>query len=175
MKSKKGWSERVILCLSRTEADPSPSIECETMKSLKPSVKRSLLEDLARELGLDEEKESVGSDEVAVHENPMETKGQNATDQKLCSALSGAASGGNSSDYFEPQSPIHGDSDQENEQDRSSVASNSSVDEMMLRTMILSHVEQTPLFRSQNLLVITLHVLSKMRIPWKNQLWRQNK
>lgn len=128
VKSKKGWSERVRLRLSRTESDPSPSIECETRKSLKPSVKRSLLEDLARELGSDEEKESVRSDE-AVHENPVETKGQNATDQKLSSAYGGAASEGNSSGYFEPQSPIHGESDQENEQDRSSVASNSSVDE----------------------------------------------
>ncbi|XP_073140009.1 uncharacterized protein [Henckelia pumila] len=133
VKSKKGWSERVRLRLSRTESDPSPSIKCETTKSLMPSVKRSLLEDLSRELGSDEEKESVGSDE-AVHENPVETEGQNATDQKLSSASSGAASEGNSSDYFEPQSPIHGESDQENEQDRSSVASNSSVDENDAKT-----------------------------------------
>ncbi|XP_075512918.1 uncharacterized protein LOC142548464 [Primulina tabacum] len=134
VKSKKGWSERVKLRLSRTESDPSPLVECETTKSLKPSVKRSLLEDLVRELGSDEERESVGSNEVAVHENPVEIKGQNATDQKLISALSGAASEGNSSDYFEPQSPIHGDSDQENEQDRSSVASNSPVDENDAKT-----------------------------------------
>lgn len=133
VKSKKGWSERVRLRLSRTESDPSPSIECETTKSLKLPVKRNLLEDLARELGSDEEKESVRSDE-AVHENPVETKGQNATDQKLSSALGDAASEENSSDYFEPQSPIHGESDQENEQDRSSVASNSSVDENDAKT-----------------------------------------
>ncbi|XP_075502144.1 uncharacterized protein LOC142540112 [Primulina tabacum] len=132
IKSKKGWSERVRSNLSRTESDPSPSRDCETMKSLMPSVKRSLLEDLARELGSDEEKAYVGSDE-AVHENQVETKGQNATDQKLSSALSGAASEGNSSDYFEPQS-IHGESDKENEQDRSSVASNSSVDENDAKT-----------------------------------------
>ncbi|KZV49007.1 hypothetical protein F511_09603 [Dorcoceras hygrometricum] len=134
VKSKKGWSERVRLRLSRTESDPSPSIECESAKSVKPSVNRSLLEVLARELVSNEEKESIRSDEVTVHQNLVETTGQNTTDQKLRSAFSGAASEGNSSDYLEPQSPIHGGGDQENEQDRSSVASNSSVDENDVKT-----------------------------------------
>ncbi|KFK27276.1 hypothetical protein AALP_AA8G361000 [Arabis alpina] len=46
---KKSWSERVKLRLSRTESDPSPA---EAIKSgNKPPIRRSLLDDLSRQLG----------------------------------------------------------------------------------------------------------------------------
>ncbi|EOA12377.1 hypothetical protein CARUB_v10025951mg [Capsella rubella] len=46
---KKSWSERVKLRLSRTESDPSPA---EANKSAnKPPIRRSLLDDLSRQLG----------------------------------------------------------------------------------------------------------------------------
>lgn len=46
---KKSWSERVKLRLSRTESDPSPA---EANKSgNKPPIRRSLLDDLSRQLG----------------------------------------------------------------------------------------------------------------------------
>uniref|UniRef100_A0A1J3CCS3 TBC1 domain family member 5-like protein A n=1 Tax=Noccaea caerulescens TaxID=107243 RepID=A0A1J3CCS3_NOCCA len=46
---KKSWSERVKLRLSRTESDPSPA---EAIRSgNKPPIRRSLLDDLSRQLG----------------------------------------------------------------------------------------------------------------------------
>ncbi|CAA7062433.1 unnamed protein product [Microthlaspi erraticum] len=46
---KKSWSERVKLRLSRTESDPSPA---EAVRSgNKPPIRRSLLDDLSRQLG----------------------------------------------------------------------------------------------------------------------------
>ncbi|CAE6245153.1 unnamed protein product [Arabidopsis arenosa] len=46
---KKSWSERVKLRLTRTESDPSPAEA--TKSGNKPPIRRSLLDDLSRQLG----------------------------------------------------------------------------------------------------------------------------
>ncbi|CAH2069656.1 unnamed protein product [Thlaspi arvense] len=46
---KKSWSERVKLRLSRTESDPSPAEA--SISGNKPPIRRSLLDDLSRQLG----------------------------------------------------------------------------------------------------------------------------
>ncbi|CAA0818734.1 Ypt/Rab-GAP domain of gyp1p superfamily protein [Striga hermonthica] len=56
---KKGWSEKVGFRLSRTESDPIPSKKKERNRIPRPSVRRNLLEDLARQLGSDEGQDVV--------------------------------------------------------------------------------------------------------------------
>ncbi|KAL3642819.1 hypothetical protein CASFOL_013634 [Castilleja foliolosa] len=73
---RKGWSERVKLHISRTESDPTPS---KKNKIPSPSVRRSLLGDLARELGADEDKEEIIScdqENVDQHEESTEFNGR---------------------------------------------------------------------------------------------------
>ncbi|KAJ0031234.1 hypothetical protein Pint_14021 [Pistacia integerrima] len=136
---KRGWSERVKLSLSRTESDPSPAKVGNGKKDLKSSVRRSLLEDLSRELGLEEHIEKANSCEVSnPKEQPsveVEVKGQDdvikdftCTSDERC--LSGnAGSEENSSIFSDPASSVSGARDNENDSEKSSVASNSSVDE----------------------------------------------
>ncbi|KAG8376382.1 hypothetical protein BUALT_Bualt09G0057700 [Buddleja alternifolia] len=126
----KGWSERVKLRLSRTESDPTPSKKKERTKIPKPAVRRSLLEDLARQLGLDEDKEKINFTEAVEPQDSMEVNAQDITDKNLGNTLSGDGCEENSSNFSCPQSPIHENSDDhENEIGTSSVASNSSIDE----------------------------------------------
>ncbi|XP_057778845.1 uncharacterized protein LOC130997525 [Salvia miltiorrhiza] len=127
---RKGWSERVRLHLSRTESDPSSSKKNERTKIPKPSVRRSLLEDLARQLGADEDtKENTVSDAAVGIGDSAEVNREDVTDKNYESSSSAAGSEENSSNFSDPSGPIHGSSDNENELERSSVASNSSMDE----------------------------------------------
>ncbi|KAL0410280.1 UNVERIFIED_CONTAM: TBC1 domain family member 5 [Sesamum latifolium] len=159
---RNGWSERVRLRLSRTASDPSPSKKNERTKIPKPSVRRSLLADLARQLASDDEKENNGSDEDLAHQDPLEANGQDVADENYENETSdknyenetsGAVSEENFSNFSDPTGPTHGHSDNENESGthghsdnenesgthghsdnenesgRSSVASNSSIDE----------------------------------------------
>ncbi|KAL3825612.1 hypothetical protein ACJIZ3_021641 [Penstemon smallii] len=100
---RKGWSERVKLRLSRTESDPCPSKKIERTQIPKPSVRRNLLADLEKQLGLDKDK-----DDAPLNEDVSEDNSLDSSDQT---------------------SPINGNSDHENESGRSSVASNSCIDE----------------------------------------------
>ncbi|CAK9182371.1 unnamed protein product [Ilex paraguariensis] len=130
----KGWSEKVRLRLSRTESDPSSSKVDARKRDSNPSVRRSLLEDLARQLGLDETTEIIVSNEDLGKEDPVEVGREGGIDNNACTAdercLSGnAGSEGNSSFFSDPPTPNGGSDNHENELDRSSVASNSSADE----------------------------------------------
>ncbi|KAI3447325.1 hypothetical protein Pfo_003990 [Paulownia fortunei] len=122
---RKGWSERVRLRLSRTESDPSPSKKNGRTKIPEPSVRRSLLDDLSQQLESDDHKEN----EDIVHQGPDEANRQDVTNKKFGNMSSGAGSEENSPNFSDPPSPIHGNSDQENKSESSSVASNSSIDE----------------------------------------------
>ncbi|KVI01430.1 Rab-GTPase-TBC domain-containing protein [Cynara cardunculus var. scolymus] len=113
----KGWSEKVKLQLLRTESDPSSSkvYHAKTGPS-RPRVRRNLLDDLARQLGLEEEIEKLAS-----------------KDDSTKRSLSGnGGSEENSSVFSDPPTPTGGDAndnDHENDTERSSVASNISVEE----------------------------------------------
>ncbi|XP_023765461.2 uncharacterized protein LOC111913970 [Lactuca sativa] len=108
----KDWPEKVKVQLLRTESDPSSSkgFREKTIMSPGPGparigrhVRRSLLDDLARQLGLEEEPENCG----------------NGGSEENSSIFSDVASPGGAAN----------DNHHENETDRSSVASNLSVNE----------------------------------------------
>ncbi|KAK4396700.1 TBC1 domain family member 5 [Sesamum angolense] len=131
---RSGWSERVRLRLSRTASDPSPSKKNERTKIPKPSVRRSLLADLERQLASDDEKEHNGSDEDFGHQDPLEADEQDVaeknyenetSDKNYENETSGAVSEEIFSNFSDPTGPTRGHSDNENESGRSSVASNS--------------------------------------------------
>lgn len=111
---RKGWSERVKLRLSRTESDPSPSTKNGRTKRSDPSVRRSLLDDLTKQLGMDSNEENVGCNEDVVN---REVNEQDENDGSVEI----------SPDFSNTPSPIHGDTDQERESESSSVASNSTI------------------------------------------------
>ncbi|XP_058723359.1 uncharacterized protein LOC131595107 [Vicia villosa] len=54
---KKGWTEKMKLRLRRTESDPPPSRVLSGQRGSKPSFRRSLLEDLRKALGAEENTE----------------------------------------------------------------------------------------------------------------------
>ncbi|KAK4391979.1 TBC1 domain family member 5 [Sesamum angolense] len=125
---RKRWSERVKLRLSRTESDPSPSKKNERTQVSKPSSRRSLLEDLARQLGPDEDIENTGCNDVE-HGDTVEANGNDVTDKKISNIPSCVASEENSPNFSEPPSPVHRSGDRGNQSESSSVASNSCIDE----------------------------------------------
>ncbi|KAL0337128.1 UNVERIFIED_CONTAM: TBC1 domain family member 5 [Sesamum calycinum] len=125
---RKRWSERVKLRLSRTDSDPSPSKKNERTQVSKPSSRRSLLEDLARQLGPDEDIENTGCNDVE-HRDTVEANGNDVTDKKSSNIPSCVASEENSPNFSEPPSPVHRSGDQGNQSESSSVASNSCIDE----------------------------------------------
>ncbi|KAF5813351.1 putative Rab-GTPase-TBC domain-containing protein [Helianthus annuus] len=111
---RKGWSEKVKSRLLRTESDPSSSKAYgEKTGPSRRRVRRSLLDDLARQLGLEEEEET---------ETEKAVGGNGGSEE-------------NSSIFSDPPSPIGGvndndnDNDNENDSEHSSVASNLLVDE----------------------------------------------
>ncbi|KAG4113283.1 hypothetical protein ERO13_D13G213200v2 [Gossypium hirsutum] len=141
---KKKWSERVKFRLSRTESEPLPAIreKCKLEHTL--SVRRSLLEDLSKQLGLEEDVETGACVEVSnsVDHHPAEVhrygqncanKGSICTVEDRCDDGSGAVvSEENSSIFSEPPSPpssVINDHDHENDTEKSSVASNLSADD----------------------------------------------
>ncbi|CAA3026971.1 Ypt Rab-specific GTPase-activating GYP6 [Olea europaea subsp. europaea] len=133
--SRKGWSERVRLRLSRTESEPSSSKVGKIPKDQKPSVRRNLLKDLALQLGLDENTDKLGYDKDLGHGDLVEVNGQEITDKNFgCTSepryLSGSAeSEENSSDFSDAPSPIQGANGNQNDSEKSSIASNLFIDE----------------------------------------------
>ncbi|XP_057979326.1 uncharacterized protein LOC131165484 [Malania oleifera] len=134
---KKGWSEKVRLSLSRAESDPSPAKVDSGRKDPRLSTRRSLLDDLSRELGLEKDIEKTSSNEVSGPKGPLhvevdrdEKGGRNQnfnfTAEERC--LSGnTGSEENSSIFSSPTSPFSRVNDHDSE--KSSVASNLSLDE----------------------------------------------
>ncbi|CAN1355348.1 TBC1 domain family member 5 homolog A [Linum perenne] len=134
---KKGWSEKLRFSLSRTESDPSPANIGIHKKGNKSSVRRNLLKDLSRELGLDEDDVNV------VHNNNSDPKecqpagikvGDSVDESFDCiteeRCLRGnAGSEENSPAFSEPSSPHSGANNHENGSEKSSVGSNSSIDQ----------------------------------------------
>ncbi|XP_058202898.1 uncharacterized protein LOC131317357 [Rhododendron vialii] len=114
--SKKGWSEKVRLSLSRTESAPSPSkVDGSSKKDPKLPIRRSLLEDLSRQLESEEDAEKIGCDLDSVKIGCNEERG-----------LSGnAGSEDNSSMFSDSPSP----DGLQNQSGGSSVASNLSINE----------------------------------------------
>lgn len=130
---KKRWTEKVKLSLSRSESDPSPAKRENGKKTPRFTVRRKLLEDLSRELSAEEDMEKLGShedkfsSEVAVNKEDGVGKDLTSATEDRC--LNGnAASEENSSVCSYPASPLSGVND-EPESEKSSVASNLSVDE----------------------------------------------
>lgn len=110
---RKGWSDKVKIRLLRTESDPSSSKAYgEKTGTSRRHVRRNLLDDLARQLGLEEEDEEIENEKTVCANGGSEE---------------------NSSIFSDPPSPIDGvnenDNDHENNSEQSSVASNILVDE----------------------------------------------
>lgn len=136
---KKGWKEKVKLSLSRTESDPTSSKLENGKKKPKTSVRRRLLEDLSRELGFEDDIDEVGCHEVLGHEEKLpvevdDNKVDNDSEDFACTAeerrLSGnGGSEGNSCIFSDSPSPLSGANDHENDSEKSSVASNISLDD----------------------------------------------
>ncbi|CAI9293753.1 unnamed protein product [Lactuca saligna] len=111
----KDWPEKAKVQLLRTESDPSSSKGFREKTIISPGparisrhVRRSLLDDLARQLGLEEEPENSGGEQSG-----------NGGSEENSSIFSDVASPGGAAN----------DNHHENETDRSSVASNLSVNE----------------------------------------------
>ncbi|XVE71885.1 hypothetical protein DITRI_Ditri10aG0187700 [Diplodiscus trichospermus] len=136
---KKRWSEKVKLALSRTESAPSSARADKCKKGHRSSVRRSLLEDLSRQLGFagDDEKgggfdasrsEDHHSMQVQVEEQNVTNKEYICTAEERCeSGIGTVASEENSSIFSDPASPGSGTNDHDNDTEQSSVASNLSI------------------------------------------------
>lgn len=135
---KKGWSEKVKLSLSRTESDPSPAKAENIKKVTRTSVRRSLLEDLSRQLDSDEGAEKRSSHQIGGQKDHLSVKDDLARseihnefscadEERRLSANCGSEE--NSSIFSDPVSPLSGPIDHENDSEKSSVVSNLSLDE----------------------------------------------
>jgi TBC1 domain family protein 5 len=133
--SKKSWTEKVHFTLARTESDPSPAKPRRSVKQSKPSVRRNLLQDLSRHLGLEEDVDNISSHESSATDVGVEGEsGVSANKDLICTSEdrcfnANATSEENSSIFSDPPSPESGANDHENSSDKSSVASNLFVDE----------------------------------------------
>ncbi|KAF5191545.1 Tbc1 domain family member [Thalictrum thalictroides] len=146
---KKRLSERVKLNLGRADSCPSHLKIKSGKKDSRPSVRRSLLEDLSRELGLEEDLEKEGhgeadsqkdsfSGEAPVQERILleDTSKEISIKKGVGSAVEETSLIGhtcseeNSLTFSASTSPCSSRAnDDENDLDRSSVASNSSIDQ----------------------------------------------
>ncbi|KAF5742902.1 hypothetical protein HS088_TW09G00964 [Tripterygium wilfordii] len=135
---KKRWSEKVRLRLSRAESSPSPAKVENVTKDPMTFVRRSLQEDLSKELGLDKDIEKVGCHEAFGPKNPLAAAVEAGEDTVhrdfTCTAEEGCLNGNvgseeNSSVFSDPPSPHSGDNDLENESEKSSSRSNIFIDE----------------------------------------------
>ncbi|OMP05973.1 hypothetical protein COLO4_08418 [Corchorus olitorius] len=135
---KKRWSDKVKLSLSRTESDPSPARAENRRKGHRASVRRNLLDDLSRQLGLEEDAEKGGCLEASntedIHSIDVQVEGKNGNNnESICTAERCESGSGtvvseeNSSIFSEPASPGSDTNDHENDTEKSSVASNSSM------------------------------------------------
>ncbi|KAH6798962.1 hypothetical protein C2S51_035446 [Perilla frutescens var. frutescens] len=180
---RKGWSDRVKkLQLPRTESDSSSPTKNEKTNPPDPSFRKSLLNDLAQQLGSDNNEENAVCSEDVEHSGSVEVNGQDVTNKTSSDQdsvevngqdvtnktssdqdsvevngqdvtnktssdldlvevngqddtnetsgdmLSGAGSEEKCPNLLNPPSPNHRTADHENVSERSSVASNSSVD-----------------------------------------------
>ncbi|XP_043712934.1 TBC1 domain family member 5 [Telopea speciosissima] len=143
---KKGFSDRFRLSLVRAESDPSPAKMESEKKRSGSSVKRSLLEDLSRELGSDEDLGKVGNsgasgqrdplsvevevEERIFHDDPTQQRSaeKDFTCAKTCSS-GHTGSEENSTIFSASTSPRSRAVDHEIESEKSSVGSNLSVDD----------------------------------------------
>ncbi|XP_057806458.1 uncharacterized protein LOC131021327 [Salvia miltiorrhiza] len=125
---RKGWSDKVKLHHSKTESDPSSPTKSERSNLPDPTVRKSLLNDLARQLGADDNEVSALRSEDVEHQDPIEVNGQEVANKTSSDTLSAAGSEENCPNLSNPPSPSHTNIDHENVSERSSVASNSSVD-----------------------------------------------
>ncbi|KAL1568178.1 hypothetical protein AAHA92_03578 [Salvia divinorum] len=125
---RKGWSDRVKHQHSKTEAEPSSPTKSERTNLPDPTVRRSLLSDLAQQLGADDNEVNAVCSEDVEREDPVEVTGQDVANKILNDALSAAGSEEICPNISDPPSPNHTNIDHENVSERSSVASNSSVD-----------------------------------------------
>ncbi|GMI94617.1 hypothetical protein like AT4G29950 [Hibiscus trionum] len=150
---KRRWSEKVKLVLSRTESDPSPARAENYKKGHRSSVRRSLLEDLSRQLGWEEDTagdcfdasnlEDRHSIEVQVEEQNETSIDSICTAEERCESGSGTSvSEENSSIFSDPASSSSSTNDHEIDTEKSSVASNLSSDEIDDRH--LSNPEDSP-------------------------------
>ena len=114
---KKGWSEKVRFHLSRTGSDPSHMKVDKGKKDPKSSVRRSLLDDLCRQLGAEEDIREVACNGVLDQKDPLHDVG----------LIGNTGSEENSSVFSASSSPLT--NDQENDSEKSSIVSNSSIDE----------------------------------------------
>ncbi|XP_022753420.1 uncharacterized protein LOC111301755 isoform X2 [Durio zibethinus] len=132
---KKRWSEKVKLGLSRTESDPSAAKAEKCEKNHRSLVRHCLLEDLSQQLCLEEDAKKGGcfdaSNSEDHHSMEVQVEGQNGTNKEsICTAEERCESGSGTvvSDenfiFSDPASPDH-----ENDTEKSSVASNLSIDE----------------------------------------------
>ncbi|KAL6585585.1 hypothetical protein OROMI_002229 [Orobanche minor] len=127
--------------LSRSESDPSSSKKSDRTKNIEPSVRRSLLEDLARQLQDDNKKNAGCNDDNKEnkHQDLFEVNRRDVTFEKYSQLVNEA----NFPDLSDPNGPniFNGNiSDQENgskcnsrSSSSSNVASNSSMDENDLK------------------------------------------
>ena len=134
---KKGWSEKVRFHLSRTGSDPSHMKVDKGKRDPKSSVRRSLLDDLCRQLGAEEDIGEVVCNGVLDQKDPLhvgvEVERQDANlNCFTCPAddvglIGNTGSEENSSVFSASSSPLT--NDQENDSEKSSIVSNSSIDE----------------------------------------------
>ncbi|CAN4102479.1 unnamed protein product [Withania somnifera] len=135
--SKKNGIEKlkVRMRLTRAESDPTLSTVDNGRKIPKSSVRRSLLKDLAKQLGTDEDAEKLIDDANIEKEVPGDVVGQNDNyGHFTCTSEESDSTGSatieqNSSVFSESPSPISDANDHGNRSERSSVASNFSADE----------------------------------------------
>ncbi|GAB4853516.1 hypothetical protein Ancab_017707 [Ancistrocladus abbreviatus] len=133
---KKGWTQKVKLRLSRTESDPSSSKRASREKDHKSSIRRNLLEDLAKQLQLGEDIERTALSKSLCHKDPLHgesiTEVQDDTESPVYMenghTSHSTASEENSSLFSDPGSPTSGSNCLENDSEKSSFASNISHD-----------------------------------------------
>ncbi|KAK7281167.1 hypothetical protein RIF29_08908 [Crotalaria pallida] len=137
---KRGWTEKVKISLRRTESDPPPLRIQSGKREPKASVRRSLMEDLRKALGSDEDAEEIHcheilsqqdnlSEPVEVEQQDGDCKGDNnySSDDRCPSENTGSEE--DLSLFSDPTSPPNETNGQEITSVKSSVASNSSIDE----------------------------------------------
>ncbi|KAI4381130.1 hypothetical protein MLD38_007238 [Melastoma candidum] len=119
---KIGWSGKAGMSITRTESDPSPAKSRSVGKVARPSVRRSLLEDLSRQLGSEE---SV--DEIISHQSSFPTDQCGTEDERSSTGNSGCEE--ISSVFSDPASPLAGATGQDIDSEKSSLVSDSSLDD----------------------------------------------
>lgn len=127
---RKLWSEKGKLCMSGFESDPSPSTTDGERKVPKSAARRSLLNDLAQQVGSDEDTYNLANGENPGHMNVVDANGQDGvnkiftctSEDKCFTEKTGSER--NSSTFSDPSSPSSDDNQQDVGSDRSSVASN---------------------------------------------------